>query len=27
VDELARFMGYAGLDFRLVTEELRAGVA
>ncbi len=27
VDELARFMGYAGLDFRLVAEELRAGVA
>ncbi|HLH23857.1 MAG TPA: hypothetical protein VK066_15140 [Chloroflexota bacterium] len=27
VDELARFMGYPGLDFRLVTEELRAGVA
>jgi hypothetical protein len=27
VDELTRFMGYPGLDFRLVTEELRAGVA
>src|SRR4051812_24309890 len=27
VDELARYMGYAGLDFRLVTEELRTGVA
>jgi hypothetical protein len=27
VDELARYMGYSGLDFRLITEELRAGVA
>jgi hypothetical protein len=26
VDELARYMGYPGLDFRVVTEELRAGV-
>jgi len=26
VDELARYMGYAGLDLRPLTEELLAGV-